>query len=381
MYQSSQENKDIKPAIVVVAYDREKALDRLLTSLGNADYEGFIDVPLIISIDKSGNEAVGKLADSFSWKYGEKKVIKHPERLGLKKHILSLGDMTREFGSIIMLEDDLYVSAFFYHYAVAALSKVRDREEVAGVSLYSHRFNVFARLPFEAVDDGYDNYYFRFPCSWGQAWTDGEWQDFRDWLLIHGDQDLHGDGMPQPAADWGSSSWLKYALKYVIEEKKTWFYPRISHTTNFFDEGEHSKEAVTDLQVPLSLGRNRDYCFSFPEQSGARYDAYFENEGLPFQADLYGLKRRDGALKRGPFYSAEMLPFEIMKSFGLNLRPFDSNLLFRVPGDDLFLYDPSRVRKVKEKTGAKLERYFYPGMNRKKMMKLIGDRFFERYIK
>ena len=66
MYQSSQENKDIKPAIVVVAYDREKALDRLLTSLGNADYEGFIDVPLIISIDKSGNEAVGKLADSFS---------------------------------------------------------------------------------------------------------------------------------------------------------------------------------------------------------------------------------------------------------------------------------------------------------------------------
>ncbi len=375
------ENNCIKPAIVVVGYDRVRALKRLLQSLKEADYSGFQDVTLVISLDKSEVKAVEETADLFSWEYGEKRVIKRSERMGLKAHILSCGDLSREFGSIIMLEDDLYVSRFFYHYTCAALSKVRDLKDVAGVSLYSHKFNVFARLPFDAVDDGYDNYYFRFPCSWGQAWTKDEWQGFRDWLEVHDGEDLHGGGMPSFAADWGSSSWLKYALKYAIEEDKTWFYPRISYTTNFFDEGEHSKEAVTDLQVPLSIGRIRDYCFSEPSRSGARYDSYFENEGLPFQSDIYGLKRRDDALNNGPFYSSEVLPFWIKESFALSLRPADSNILFRIEGKGLFLYDPGVPRSVKGKTGAKLEKYFYPGMNRKKIMKLIGDRFLERYTK
>ncbi|MCR4589523.1 MAG: hypothetical protein K5668_01715 [Lachnospiraceae bacterium] len=381
MQEASQENNSIKPAIVVVAYDRARALERLLGSIGDADYSGLSDVTLIISLDKSGNTEVENAVDSFAWKYGEKKVIKRSERMGLKKHILSCGDLCREYGSIIMLEDDLFVSPLFYHYTCAALEKVGNEDRVAGVSLYSHRFNVFARLPFDAVDDGYDNFYFRFPCSWGQAWTLNEWVSFREWLDAHDGEDLKGNGMPEPAAEWGSSSWLKYALKYVIEEDKTWFYPRISYTTNFFDEGEHSKEAVTDLQVPLSLGRKRDFCFSLPDQSGARYDPYFENEGLPFQADIYGLKRRDNALKEGPFYSSEILPFGIRESFGLSLRPADSNILFRIPGEGISLYDPAVKRNVRQKGSARLEKYFYPGMNRKKIMKLIGDRFLERYTK
>ena len=40
----------MKPAIVVVAYNRVKALQRLLDSLKNADYSGFSDITLIISI-------------------------------------------------------------------------------------------------------------------------------------------------------------------------------------------------------------------------------------------------------------------------------------------------------------------------------------------
>jgi len=370
----------MKPAIVVVAYNRVKALQRLLDSLKNADYSGFSDITLIISIDKSDNSEVSEAAEAFSWGQGEKRVVTHPERLGLKKHILGLGDLTKEFGSIIMLEDDLLVSPFFYHYSCAALNKVSGDSKVAGVSLYSHKFNVFARLPFDAADDGYDNFYFRFPSSWGQAWTGEEWSSFRSWLDEHDGEDLHGNGMPAPAAEWGSSSWLKYALKYAIEEDKTWFYPRTSYTTNFFDEGEHTNEAVTDLQVPLSLGLKREYCFSLYEESGSKYDPYFENDALPFQSDIYGLKRRDKALKDGCFYSSEILPFKIRESFGLSLRPVDSNILFRIPGEGIFLYDPSEKTETRHKESARLEKYFYPGMNRRKIMKLIGDRF-EGYFK
>ena len=44
----------IKPAIIVIAYNREESLKRLLTSLNNAIYESD-DITLIISIDKSDN--------------------------------------------------------------------------------------------------------------------------------------------------------------------------------------------------------------------------------------------------------------------------------------------------------------------------------------
>ena len=49
----------IKPAIIVIAYNREESLKRLLTSLNNAIYESD-DITLIISIDKSDNEKVYK---------------------------------------------------------------------------------------------------------------------------------------------------------------------------------------------------------------------------------------------------------------------------------------------------------------------------------
>ena len=365
---------DIRPAIVAVGYDRAGALSRLLSSLKAADYAGFENITLVISIDKGGDPAVTETAEAFDWTHGEKRVIKREERMGLKRHILSCGDLTEEFGSIIMLEDDLFVSPLFYAYTCAALSKVQDDDKVAGVSLYSHKFNVFARFPFDAVDDGYDNFYFRFPSSWGQAWTSAQWKGFKSWLEKHDGEDLSGNGMPSFAAAWGESSWLKYALKYAIEEDKTWFYPRVSHTTNFFDEGEHSKEAVTDLQVPLPRGKKRDYCFSLPDQSGASYDQYFENDLLEYEADIYGLKRQDGFLKDKPFYSAEILPYEVLKSYALSLRPVDSNILFNIPGEGIYLYDPLKNTGGKTKKTARLEKYFYPGMNRKKIMNLLSDR-------
>ncbi len=366
---------EIKPAIVVVGYNREKTLKRLLESLGKGDYAGVENVPLIISLDKSDNTAVYETAKAFPWEKGEKTVILREERLGLKKHILSCGDLTEKYGSIIMLEDDLFVSPMFYHYTVAAMEKVKGYPDVAGISLYDHRFNVFARLPFDAVDDGFDNFYFRFPQSWGQAWSFDQWKGFREWLTLLDGEDLKGKGMPEDAAAWGDSSWLKYALKYVIEEEKLWFYPRISYTTNFFDEGEHSSAAVNDLQVPLSLERKRDFCFSLPENSASIYDQYFENSMLDYEADLYGLKRRDNCLDPGkPFYSTEILDLKVIKSMALSLRPADSNILFDIPGEGIYLYDPSVKEKNGRKGGAVLEKYYYPGLNRKKIMRLIGDR-------
>lgn len=64
-------------AIVVVAYNRTDSVSRLLGSLAKAHYS--IPAPLIISIDKSNTDDVAKLADSFEWEHGPKRVIKHQQ--------------------------------------------------------------------------------------------------------------------------------------------------------------------------------------------------------------------------------------------------------------------------------------------------------------
>ncbi|MBR4174609.1 MAG: glycosyltransferase, partial [Lachnospiraceae bacterium] len=129
----------IHPAIVIIAYNRAEPLKRLLKSIERASYpdEG---VTLIISIDAGGAKEVKTAADDFDWKHGEKKVIQRPEPLGLKKHVLLCSSYAMEYGSAIILEDDLYVARDFYYFAMAAIEhseKGEDAGRIAGVSLYN----------------------------------------------------------------------------------------------------------------------------------------------------------------------------------------------------------------------------------------------------
>ena len=360
-------------AIVVVTYNRTASLKRLLKSLAAAEYKEFKDIPLVISVDNSGRDETAGAADAFEWKYGEKRVIRHSERLGLKRHILECGEYTHEYGSIIMLEDDLYVSPYFYGYAVKALEFTGKDERIGGVSLYAHRFNVFTRLPFEPVNDGYSNWYFQFASSWGQAWSEEQWSGFYSWLKEHDGEEIKESYLPSDIAGWGESSWLKYADRYLADSDKYFLYPRLSYTTNFADEGEHAANSVTDLQVPLAEGEER-CSFCGLDASKAVYDAYFEYRGLEHETDLYGLKQRDGRHRDRYIYSTGAYGCKIIESYGLKLKPMEANILHGIEGQDIFLYDTQTPDKPPKISSGKLEAYFYPGMNREKMARLIKRR-------
>lgn len=126
----------IYPAIVIATYNRPKSLERLLTVVANANYDGYANIPLIISVDGGGNITCKVIAQEFKWKYGEKVVINHYENLGLKRHIISCGDLTKTYGAIIMLEDDTVVSPYFYDYAVQTSTYYQNDTKIAGVSLF-----------------------------------------------------------------------------------------------------------------------------------------------------------------------------------------------------------------------------------------------------
>ena len=61
----------MRPVIVVVAFNRPRSLQRLLTFLSKAQYPDK-NITLIISIDRGDNQNVLNIANDFVWEFGEK---------------------------------------------------------------------------------------------------------------------------------------------------------------------------------------------------------------------------------------------------------------------------------------------------------------------
>ncbi|MEE1917682.1 glycosyltransferase family A protein [Pseudomonas asiatica] len=365
-----------KLAIVVIAYNRLDSLKRLIGSLLNADYLGDI-VDLFISLDNSGIDTLENFAESIIWPYGEKKIISHEERLGLKRHVLKCGELTEIYENICVLEDDLYVSPGFYAFSKAAIDHFSDLDEVAGISLYSHQWNPYVNRPFYAMQDGYDIYSMQIASSWGQIWNRNSWRDFVQWMEGKTDQDLKSDNFPGAVSDWSEKSWLKFHNRYLVDQNKYFVYPRCSLTTNFSDPGEHA-ELTSTYQVPLLVRAKQDYSFPVNIESSTRYDAFFENMdiassiGVPDQDLDVSFYYNRIATKRFLLTSA-IHDKKIVKTFGMRLRPIELNVIYEIPGDDIFLYDMSiNSRNTRSRCRYYARRFLYDIKSNSKRHLLIS---------
>lgn len=262
------------PAIVVVAYNRPDALGSLLQTLQTAVIpEG---TTLVISVEGEAPDTVVRMAQDFDWRHGPKRVINQKEKLGLREHILRSGDLSQEYGSVIVLEDDLILSPHFYTYTASALATYQDKPVIAGVALYNYIVNEFSNLDFEPLNDGGDVYFLQIACSWGQAWTAGQWSLFRTWYAEASKRPF-GEGRPIPRLlhAWGAKSWKRFFIKYLVETDRFFVYPRASLTSNTARPGTHTKRPVSIYQTPLDL-RPRQWRFTDPDRSIAVYDAFYE---------------------------------------------------------------------------------------------------------
>jgi hypothetical protein len=333
------------PVIVIIAFNRPDSLSRILKSISEANYSNE-SVDLIISIDKAdNNQDVLDVANNFNWSNGTKKVRYQPENLGLRKHILKSMSYAIEYGSMIMLEDDLFVAPDYYNYARQALAFSTENDKIAGISLYNHQFNVHKQENFTAIEDGYDNWYFQFASSWGQAWDAKQIQSFLEWYNQKQDID-ETIGLPAYVRNWPEKSWLKHFIAYTIIKNKFFLYPKISLTTNFGDEGANMDVSNTYYQVPIFLGTAKNYNFSTLNESTATYDAYYENlkisnvlnlKNEEVTIDLYGNKPLDEHKRY--ILTPLNYNFKILKSFGRSFKPHDLNIIHNIDGFDFFLYD------------------------------------------
>jgi hypothetical protein len=289
---SSSASAPCLPAVVAVGYNRPEALHRLLLALRAADLPQ--GVPLVISLDWSGNTEIAALAEAFEWPHGPKRVIRHESNLGLRRHILACGDLSQEYGAIALFEDDLLVNRHFYSYLCGAIAHYQDDDRIGGISLYNYKINEFNNMDFEPLDDGSDVYFLQVAASWGQAWTARQWALFRAWYETGQQEEFDvRDGIPRQLAGWRDNSWKRYYIKYLVKTNRYFVYPRASLSTNLAIPGTNTKRSVSIYQTPLDM-KPRHWRFVPLDQSLACYDVFYE--------PLAGMLRKlQPLLNQGPY--------------------------------------------------------------------------------
>jgi len=332
----------MKPCIVVVGYNRPDSLSSLLLSI---ERSSFIDndITLIISLDKAENDhGVLSVAENFIWKHGNKIIRTFDKRQGLRNHIISCGDLSEKYGAVIILEDDLMVSPNFYSYVKKALDYYEDDENISGIALYSHEWNGYANTFFEPIKDRYDVFAGQFSITWGQAWTYKWWRKFKEWYLKNLETLPYLEQIPDDIRNWKEKSWGKYFIHYLVANDLFYIVPRVSLSTNCASVGEHARYHDNVHQV--SLLADNDFSYNFAQFSLlTKYDCFFENIALRNIENVndicVNLNNKKRKTSKRYLLTTKALPFKVLKSFGLDLRPIDYNVINNLNGNAIFLYD------------------------------------------
>ncbi len=336
----------MKTAIIAVAYNRTNSLKRLLKSLECADYPE--PATLIISIDKSRTDAVERFANEYHWPHGDLRIVRHEKNLGLRAHMLSLGQYFDEFDALIVLEDDTTVATSYYYYAKACVEKYANDERIAGISLYSYQINYQTYMPFTPAKSKYDVYLMNCAMSWGQVWMKKQWQQFMKWYEKNSEE-FNLPHLPSSINNWPKSSWLKYHIRYCIEQNLYFVFPYYSLSTNNADPGVNFNYIDSMFQANMLVGVQTKFHLPEYNQAIIRYDGFYQAKFLSRHlmiaeeelcVDLFCNK--PSCLYKHYLLSNRPHPYKVIKSFALQLRPIELNIIYQREGNELWLYDTTQ---------------------------------------
>lgn len=354
----------MKIAIVVVAYNRLESLQRLLRSVEDAYYDEDT-VNLIISIDKSDSDKVEGWAGKYQWHHGQYEVIIHQNKLGLRNHVLECGKRVVDYDAIIVLEDDITVTPIFYRYAKQCVEFYSHDDRIAGISLYGFVRNFQSSLPFEPVKSEYDVFFMNVAQSWGQVWMKRQWLDFYDWYCKDPSEIDYAPYLTS-IWHWPESSWLKYHMKYCLEQNKYFVYPYFSLSTNNSEIGTHTASSETYNQAKLQVLPQKQFKLVTLDDAPIKYDAFFEAK---FLAKYVGVADEDlcvdfhnekhNRLGKRYWLTTSAQPYKVVRSFSLQLKPYEHNILQDRRGHQLFLYDTSISAKAPVVDKLALFHYLY----------------------
>ena len=328
-------------AIVVIAYNRLNALKQLLDSINNAIYPD-TSISLVISIDKSNNKEIASLVKEFEWHHGNKELIFHEKRLGLIKHVFYCAGLTNNFDNVILLEDDLIVSPYFYMFSEKACAYYQHEERVTGISLYNYCISESSLLSFIPIDDGSDVYFMQYPSSWGLCLNKKNWQLF---LKSYVEGELSDDLNDPPfVRSWPNNSWKRFMIRYLNYYNKYFVFPRLSLTSNFSKQGTNTPVDLNIFHVPLQMSY-KDWRFVSVSESKAIYDTCFEitpeslNKFIPafssfnYIVDLQGV--RDLKQTKATHIVTTRKTNAPLMTYGSQMKPLVFNLINNIQGTEI----------------------------------------------
>jgi hypothetical protein len=387
----------VYPVIVVLAYNRPKALQRLLGSLVAASY---LKKPkLILSLEGGATPEVSTLARNFVTDALDVSVVEQSHKLGLRDHVIRCADLSLEFGSVIILEDDLVVDRHFYKYASEALQYYENEDTVAGVALYGYEYNELCGFPFRPMRNGYSSYPMQIACSSGQCWTRGQWAKFKAWYAGKLSSDIDAiEGLPLAVKKWPETSWKKYFHGYMVETNKYFIYPYLSYSTNCSDPGgAHIRSQSNFHQVCLASQERPPPTPRFcpVDNREVVYDAYMEPVGefvyralgldrSTVEIDFYGIKPMS-VLKKTRYVVTARKCSSVLSAYAYAFRPPEVNLSFPVERGEGMVWNLASTSALLEglEAPASVARFsYFSGMRlmRRDLERVFVKTFFKRPV-
>lgn len=365
----------MNPAVVIPAFTRVEALERLLASLRAADIPA--GTPLVIAVDRaedarrlSRNNAVAELARTCDWPHGPRETILHPAHVGLVGNVFFCAGMAERFGAVLLLEDDLVVSRRAYRYAQQAIDFFGADPRIAGISLNALWFNGFTHQPFTPLLDDSDIYFLQLSTPQGQAYTAAQWSAFSGWMAVSDSRVTSADGVHELFETFPPDDWLALKAKYLAATNRYYAYPRESLTTNFGEPGTHFPNSTAKFQVPMQHFR-RTFRFQTMDEAVAVYDGFYELlpeqlnrlttrlHGMDYDVDLNASKSPH---QLGAEFTLTTRPCrQPVMTFGKELRPLEANVAAGLPGRGISLARREDVDTSPAATAAARrdnERYF-----------------------
>ena len=221
------ENSKSSPDLVVVilACNKPDSLNRLLNSLLEVDYEGDrIDLVISLDIGYLGFYDLPSLIliKKLLWSHGTlKRVLKDTHRGQLNQWLEAYSSVdTKDDSPIIILEDNLQLSPFWYEYLKGVLSKSNSRqldERIAGWSLEG---------PYPGQSYPEDSSVMLGQIRWVRSFVPvlNKWTSFLEWYKKESRDVPRRAFLTSPAAqldqrgnwsNWESSVWVSWYWYYL----------------------------------------------------------------------------------------------------------------------------------------------------------------------
>tara|TARA_B100001248_G_scaffold139327_1_gene104602 strand:- start:30803 stop:31687 length:885 start_codon:yes stop_codon:yes gene_type:complete len=168
-------------------------------------------------------------------------LVERPENLGLSANVIDgVGALAKQYGRVIVLEDDVVVSPFFLEFMNAALELYRDEDGVGAVGGYVFPHKV--SFP--------DTFFYTKSVSWGWATWERAWAHFEPkghkLCAALREQGVHYALIEEQARD-DRFTWAALWLASLLHAGKLILYPGVSLARNIGHDGTGEHCPVGDL--------------------------------------------------------------------------------------------------------------------------------------